>query len=198
MKKYLLLGLAVVVLGVLGARVWLANSADDRDEAITPEQLSGWVQNPDNAVSETRDDYFYIQEAIGSTGVTMECPQEIAGSFALRFRMMSLTRAADIRFRLHRDKDVYDVEMKIGAAQSKVRLLKNRLMVLEKDGVIIRPDTYYTFDLRKKDRHMAFGIDGQDILKMEIGNAPLKFMLELTGEPDNPAAVQIKDLQIMR
>lgn len=198
MKKYLLLGLVIIVLGVLGARVWLANSADDGNETVAPEQLADWVKNPDNAVFEVRDDYFYIQEAIGSTGVTLERPQEITGNFNLRFLMLSLTRAADIRFRLHKDKDVYDVEMKIGAAASKIRLLKNQLMVLEKDGVLIRPDVYYAFDFRKKERRLSFDIDGQNLLEMEIDNAPLDFALELTGEPDNPAAVQIKDLQIIR
>ena len=198
MKKYLLLGLVIIVLGVLGARVWLANSADDGNETIVPERLADWIKNPDNAVFEVRDDYLYVQEAIGSTGVALERPQEIAGNFDFRFLMMSLTRAADIRFRLHKDKDIYDVEMKIGAAASKVRFLKNRRMVLEKDGIIIRPDTYYAFDLRRKDRRLSFNIDGQNVLETEVGNEPINFELELTGEPANPAAVQIKDLQIIR
>lgn len=198
MKKYLLLGLVIVVLGVLGARVWFARSAADAKEQISPEQLAGWVQNPDNIVFDVKNDSFYIQEAIGSTGAELTRPEQIKGNFTLRFQLMSLTRAADIRFSLSKGTDVYDMEMKIGLSQSKLRLLKNRLLVLEKDGVIIRPDVYYSFSLAKSAGSLNFAVNEVDVLQMQIADAPLNFSLSLTGEPDHPAAVEIRDMEIIR
>lgn len=197
MKKYLLLGLVIVIAGVLGARVWLANSADEQNERISPQQLAGWVQNPDNAVSEVHDDYFYIQEAIGSTGIILQYPQTIRGDFELHFQLMSLTKAVEIRFSLSKDKDIYDIEMKLHAKAAKIRLLKNKLPVLEKDGIIIRPDVYYSFSFDKESGRLSLEINDQPLLHMEIGTAPLRFAWELTGEPDRPAAIEIRDMTII-
>lgn len=197
MKKYLLLGLVIVIAGVLGARVWLANSADEQNERISPQQLAGWVQNPDNAVSEVHDDYFYIQEAIGSTGIILQYPQTIRGDFELHFQLMSLTKAAEIRFSLSKDRDIYDIEMKLHAKAAKIRLLKNKLPVLEKDGIIIRPDVYYSFSFDKESGRLSLEINDQPLLHMEIGTAPLRFAWELTGEPDRPAAIEIRDMTII-
>jgi hypothetical protein len=107
MKKYLFLGFFILVTVVLGARI-LQTTASQNKKYISPEQLSLWVKNPDNAVIEINEDYFYVQEAIGSTAVTLEKPEILKGNFEINFQLMSLTQATELHFAMEKEKDLYD------------------------------------------------------------------------------------------
>ena len=163
MKKYVFLLVVLIVLGILGGGVWLAGFTKDKEEAITPQSLSSWVENQENTVFEIREDEFYVQEAIGSTGLVLNCPEELKGNFILRFQMLSLTKRADIRFAFGKGRNVYDVEMKISAQKNKLRLLKNKVAVLEKDGPLIKPDVYYSFELSKKGSELSLKVNEEEI-----------------------------------
>ena len=198
MKKYVFLLVALIILGVLGSGVWLASFTKDKEEAITPQSLSSWVENQENTVFEIREDEFYVQEAIGSTGLVLNYPEELTGNFTLRFQMLSLTKKADIRFVFGKGRNVYDVEMKISAQKNKLRLLKNKVAVLEKDGPLIKPDVYYSFELSKNGSELSLKVNEEEAINMQISDSPLNFSMELVGYPDNPAAVEIRDMEIIQ
>ena len=198
MKKYVFLLVVLIVLGILGGGVWLAGFTKDKEEAITPQSLSSWVENQENTVFEIREDEFYVQEAIGSTGLVLNYPEELKGNFTLRFQMLSLTKKADIRFVFGKGRNVYDVEMKISAQKNKLRLLKNKVAVLEKDGPLIKPDVYYSFELSKNGSELSLKVNEEEAINMQISDSPLNFSVELQGYPDNPAAVEIRDMEIIQ
>ena len=198
MKKYVFLLVVLIVLGILGGGVWLAGFTKDKEEAITPQSLSSWVENQENTVFEIRADEFYVQEAIGSTGLVLNYPEELKGNFTLRFQMLSLTKKADIRFVFGKGRNVYDVEMKISAQKNKLRLLKNKVAVLEKDGPLIKPDVYYSFELSKNGSELSLKVNEEEAINMQISDSPLNFSVELQGYPDNPAAVEIRDMEIIQ
>lgn len=198
MKKYVFLLVVLIILGILGGGVWLAGFNKDKEEAITPQSLSSWVKNQENTIFEIREDEFYVQEAIGSTGLVLNCPEELKGNFTLRFQMLSLTKKADIRFVFGKGRNVYDVEMKISAQKNKLRLLKNKVAVLEKDGPLIKPDVYYSFELSKNGSELSLKVNEEEAINMQISDSPLNFSVELLGYPDNPAAVEIRDMEIIQ
>ena len=198
MKKYVFLLVVLIVLGILGGGVWLASSSKDKEETITPQSLSSWVGNQENSIFEVREDAFYVQEAIGSTGIILSYPEELEGNFTLRFQMLSLTQKAAIRFVFGTGKNIYGVEMKISAQKNKLRLLKNKVAVLEKDGPLIKPDIYYSFELSKKGADLSLKVNEAEAINMQISDTPLKFSIELVGYPDNPAAVEIMDMEIIQ
>ncbi len=198
MKKYVFLLVVLIILGILGGGVWLAGFTKDKEEAITPQSLSSWVENQENTVFEIREDEFYVQEAIGSTGLVLNYPEELKGNFTLRFQMLSLTKKADIRFVFGKGRNVYDVEMKISAQKNKLRLLKNKVAVLEKDGPLIKPDVYYSFELSKNGSELSLKVNEEEAINMQISDSPLNFSVELLGYPDNPAAVEIRDMEIIQ
>ena len=198
MKKYVFLLVVLIVLGILGGGVWLAGFTKDKEEAITPQSLSSWVENQENTVFEIREDEFYVQEAIGSTGLVLNYPEELKGNFTLRFQMLSLTKKADSRFVFGKGRNVYDVEMKISAQKNKLRLLKNKVAVLEKDGPLIKPDVYYSFEFSKKGSDLSLKVNEAEAINMQISDSPLNFSVELQGYPDNPAAVEIRDMEIIQ
>ncbi len=198
MKKYVFLLVALVALGALGAGIWYTTSTNERDEAITPQSLSSWIEDQENTIFEIREDEFYVQEAIGSTGLVLNCPEELKGNFILRFQMLSLTKRADIRFAFGKGRNVYDVEMKISAQKNKLRLLKNKVAVLEKDGPLIKPDVYYSFELSKKGSELSLKVNEEEAINMQISDSPLNFSVELMGYPDNPAAVEIRDMEVIQ
>ena len=198
MKKYVFLLVVLIILGILGGGVWLAGFNKDKEEAITPQSLSSWVENQENTIFEIREDEFYVQEAIGSTGLVLNYPEELKGNFTLRFQMLSLTKKADIRFAFGKGRNVYDVEMKISAQKNKLRLLKNKVAVLEKDGPLIKPDVYYSFELSKNGSELSLKVNEEEAINMQISDSPLNFSVELMGYPDNPAAVEIRDMEIIQ
>ena len=198
MKKYVFLLVTLIVLSVLGAGVWLASFTKEKEEAITPQSLSSWVENQENTVFEIREDEFYVQEAIGSTGIVLSYPEELKGNFTLRFQMLNLTKKADIRFVFGKGRNIYDVEMRISSQRNKLRLLKNKVVVLEKDGPLIKPEVYYSFDLSKKGTELSLRVNEAEAINMQISDSPLNFSMKLVGYPDNPAAVEIRDMEIIQ
>lgn len=191
MKKYLVLGLAVVLLGVMGARVWYVRSACGGRAA--PAELAQWLENPDMNVFEIGDKSFYVQEAIGSQGITLAYPKPLKGDFRLKFDLMSLTSEVEIRLRFGKENGVYETEMKFSAKTSKLKFYKNKTLVLEKDAAQIQPDVFYNFLLRREGRFFSFAVDNQEVLRAETDDLPVAVRLSVTGFPDNPAAVEIMD-----
>ncbi len=185
------MGLLIVSLGVLGARVWYVHSAcSDR---AAPAELVRWLENPEMNVFEVGEKSFYVQEAIGSQGITLAYPKLFKGNFCLGFDLMSLTSEADIRLRFGKGNGVYETEMKFSDKTSRVKFYKNNILVLEKDAVQIQPDVFYNFMLRREGRFFSFAVDNQEILRVETDDLPVAVQLSVTGFPDNPAAVEIMD-----
>lgn len=195
MKKYLFLGFFILVTVVLGAKI-LQTTASQNKKYISPEQLSLWVKNPDNAVIEINEDYFYVQEAIGSTAVTLEKPEILKGNFEINFQLMSLTQATELHFAMEKEKDLYDVEMTISANTNKIKLYKNKLLVLEKDAILIKPNAYYSFAIRHSEEGFIFVVNEEKVLAMHIAQTPVKFAITLIGKPNQPAAFEIRDMVI--
>ncbi len=196
MKKYLFSGLAVIALCIIGAAALLLRPAQKNVKNTAPAELASWIQDADSAVFETDKNYFYVQEAIGSTGVKLQAPQKISGNFDLRFQVMSLTRRADIRFSLKKAQHIYDIVLSFDANTSKVYLQKDSQKLLEKDGTQINPDIYYDFNLTNENGKISFAVNNNNLLDMQLDNTPFDLAIELTGEPDDPAAIQIQNMQI--
>lgn len=194
MKKYLILGALVAIIGVLGARVWYVRSACDNRAA--PADMASWLQNQDMNLFEAGDKSFYVQEAIGSQGIVLAYPQVLKGDFRLKFDLMSLTEEADIRLQFSREKDVYETEMKFSANAGRLKFYKNKTLVLEKDGAQIQPDIFYNFALQRTGRIFSFAVDNQEVLKAETDDLPVEIRLNIVGRPDNPAAVEIMDWNV--
>lgn len=194
MKKYVILGLLLVVFGVLGARVWYVRSACDNKAA--PAEMSGWLAHPDMNVFEAGDKSFYVQEAIGSQGIVLAYPKLLKGDFRLAFDLMSLTAEADIRIHFSKENDVYETEMKFSSKANKLKFYKNKRLLLEKDAAQIQPDIFYNFQLRRQGKTFWFEVDKQEVLKAETDDLPVKVRLNIIGQPDNPAAVEIMDWDV--
>lgn len=195
MRKYLFSGLLIIVICLAGVTFWELRPLTKAAE-ITPNELANWVQDTDNAVFEATNEYFYIQEAIGSTGVILQNPYKVSNDFNLNFQVMSLTKTADLSFILKKENHTYNIALKIENGESKIVLYKDNLQMLEKSGVQIKPDIYYNFSLIGKNGKIGFAINEDEVVNMQIDKFPFDLAIELTGEPDNPAAIQITNMQI--
>lgn len=194
MKKYLILGTVLVLLGVLGAKVWYAKSACGNK--FVPGELSEWLVNSDMNIFEVGDKSFYVQEAIGSQGIEMLYPRLLKGDFLLTFNLMSLTAEANIRICFLKENDEYETEMKFSSGANKLKFYRNKMLLLEKDVAQIEPDIFYNFQLQRKGNVMSFEVDKEEFLKMETSDLPVKIRLSVSGHPDNPAAVEIMDWEV--
>lgn len=113
MKKYLILGFVVVLIGVSGALVWQAKSSrltlkGISGEAISAEDLNKWDKSSDNMQTEVQGNQLYIQESIGSEGVALVYPQKISGDFIFKFKLMSLTQTGKIKIISRNDDGDYE------------------------------------------------------------------------------------------
>ena len=194
MKKYLILGTVLVLLGVLGAKVWYAKSACGNKSV--PGELSEWLVNSDMNIFEVGDKSFYVQEAIGSQGIEMLYPRLLKGDFLLTFNLMSLTAEANIRICFLKENDEYETEMKFSSGANKLKFYRNKMLLLEKDVAQIEPDIFYNFQLQRKGNVISFEVDKEEFLKMETSDLPVKIRLSVSGYPDNPAAVEIMDWEV--
>ncbi|MBE6452791.1 MAG: hypothetical protein E7012_04805 [Alphaproteobacteria bacterium] len=196
MKKYLILTFVIVILGVFGTRIWLGSNATIYNTSTAIQELAKWVENPDETIIEIIDDELYIQEAIGSTGSTLKYPLELKGNFRLTFQLLSLTQKSSLKFILQKDNNKYEVEIGITPQTSSVKLSKNSLSLIEKNGIVIQPNKYYTVSLENNNNELSFYINETDILKMNISAQAFELKISMHGLPSSPAAFKIRDFEV--
>ncbi len=207
MKKYLLLGLIVLILGMLGARVWFANSSEKceelkgmKAEAISADELQRWISPDSDTVSETGKDIFYVQEAIGSEGFELIAPRAVDGDFILKFDFMSLTRQAMMRFNLARENstDIYALEISTSATKHVLKVLKNQKILAQSETAQLKPDVFYPVQLEKIGKEILFVFNHEELFKLseETPGDQTRIIFEVNGAPDNPAAIEIKNMKL--
>ena len=194
MKKYWMAVIAFFVLGTGVAALWFTGRGAVHE--VSAEEISGWLQNPEQNVFEIGKHSFYVQEAIGSQKIVLRYPSEFSGDFGLDFQMMSLTRSAIVRLLIKTGSDFYETEMHFAEEGNRLRFYKNKMLMLEKEAPRIAPDVFYLFSLVRQGRLFRFGIDGQAFLTAEINSFPATLLMEIQGAPDDTAAVEIMDWRI--
>lgn len=207
MKKYLILGAVVVLIGALGSRVWYARSADDCGEFrgltgrhIRSEQLENWPRNNDDVISEIDQGQFYIQEEIGSQGASIAYPQKLNGDFIISFDLKSITKSAEINL-ITADSGQsrqYRFEVKQLGSKQVTKIWNDGKLLGQYQGKILYPDVYYHFIIERRGAKAVLEINGKEILAIHDDELHLAetFELSISGQPDHPAAVMIKNMKI--
>ena len=147
MKKYLILGFVVVLIGVSGALVWQAKSSrltlkGISGEAISAEDLNKWDKSSDNMQTEVQGNQLYIQESIGSEGVALVYPQKISGDFIFKFKLMSLTQTGKIKIISRNDDGDYEYIVELQQLRSKqtAKIWRDGALVGQADAFTLKPD----------------------------------------------------------
>ena len=207
MKKYLLLGLIVLILGMLGARVWFANSSEKceelkgmKAEAISADELQRWISPDSDTVSETGKDIFYVQEAIGSEGFELIAPRAVDGDFILKFDMMSLTKKSSLRFTLAKENstEAYALEINSSANAQIFKIWQNQTLLKQIEFNNLEPDVFYPVQFEKIGDEILFIFNNQELLKItqKEPEKQTRFIFEVFGAVDNPAALEIKNMKL--
>lgn len=197
MKRYIVLGIIIFFIGVLAARVWVSSIAAPCPKDISSKQLATWIIDSENTITDVYPDYLYVQEAIGSTAVELKNPQLLKGEFKLQFQLLSLTQTAKLYFKLQKENDIYEIEMNFSANHSTAKLSKNNLFLLEKEIITIKPNIYYGISIEQQNNLLTFSVNENKALSMSITPQPVQLSIKLVGQPDNPAAFELRDMQII-
>lgn len=207
MKKQIWLGLVLVLLGVCGALIWRAGSAcleyqGLKGEKISPQQFSQWLKKDENVLFETKKDSFYVQEAIGSNSIILTSPQKIDGNFALAFDLMSMTRSAIIKIVVIQENgsEIYSFEMRQKSPRQIVEIRQGADILKQIESTVIRPDEFYHFQFEKIGQKLTLSINGAEILDTLANQAQDsgKILLFVQGQPNHPAAVELKNIVLYR
>ena len=205
MKKYLILGFVVVLIGVSGALVWQAKSSrltlkGISGEAISAEDLNKWDKSSDNMQTEVQGNQLYIQESIGSEGVALVYPQKISGDFIFKFKLMSLTQTGKIKIISRNDDGDYEYIVELQQLRSKqtAKIWRDGALVRQADAFTLKPDVFYQIIFERSGRQLNLEIDGKTVISSTENkpaqNATLGIRIE--GRPDHPAAIEIKDVEL--
>lgn len=205
MKKYLILGFVVVLIGVSGALVWQAKSSrltlkGISGEAISAEDLNKWDKSSDNMQTEVQGNQLYIQESIGSEGVALVYPQKISGDFIFKFKLMSLTQTGKIKIISRNDDGDYEYIVELQQLRSKqtAKIWRDGALVGQADAFTLKPDVFYQIIFERSGRQLNLEIDGKTVISSKENkpaqNATLGIRIE--GRPDHPAAIEIKDVEL--
>lgn len=205
MKKYLILGFVVVLIGVSGALVWQAKSSrltlkGISGEAISAEDLNKWDKSSDNMQTEVQGNQLYIQESIGSEGVALVYPQKISGDFIFKFKLMSLTQTGKIKIISRNDDGDYEYIVELQQLRSKqtAKIWRDGVLVGQADAFTLKPDVFYQIIFERSGRQLNLEIDGKTVISSTENkpaqNATLGIRIE--GRPDHPAAIEIKDVEL--
>lgn len=206
MKKYLILGFVVVLIGVSGALVWQAKSSrltlkGISGEAISAEDLNKWDKSSDNMQTEVQGNQLYIQESIGSEGVALVYPQKISGDFIFKFKLMSLTQTGKIKIISRNDDGDYEYIVELQQLRSKqtAKIWRDGALVGQaEDAFTLKPDVFYQIIFERSGRQLNLEIDGKTVISSTENkpaqNATLGIRIE--GRPDHPAAIEIKDVEL--
>lgn len=205
MKKYLILGFVVVLIGVSGALVWQAKSSrltlkGISGEAISAEDLNKWDKSSDNMQTEVQGNQLYIQESIGSEGVALVYPQKISGDFIFKFKLMSLTQTGKIKIISRNDDGDYEYIVELQQLRSKqtAKIWRDGALVGQADAFMLKPDVFYQIIFERSGRQLNLEIDGKTVISSTENkpaqNATLGIRIE--GRPDHPAAIEIKDVEL--
>lgn len=205
MKKYLILGFVVVLIGVSGALVWQAKSSrltlkGISGEAISAEDLNKWDKSSDNMQTEVQGNQLYIQESIGSEGVALVYPQKISGDFIFKFKLMSLTQTGKIKIISRNDDGDYEYIVELQQLRSKqtAKIWRDGALVGQADSFTLKPDVFYQIIFERSGRQLNLEIDGKTVISSTENkpaqNATLGIRIE--GRPDHPAAIEIKDVEL--
>lgn len=177
MKRYWILGCIIVFIGVVLALVLNANSADGDnglvEKKISAEQLRQWLNNKRDAVYEIRNDEFYVQEAIGSQGVSLTIPQKFFNDFTVRFSLMSVTETANIKLiKVNTaNGDTYSFEIRQRPEGYGFNVYHNGHSITKKDGKAIEPNVFYTITFEKQEKHMALLLNEKELWRQEFPEA---------------------------
>lgn len=197
MKKLII---GIVFLGVVVVALYLL-SGKNRHE-ISPQELLSWQKNSDNLLSDIEDNQFYIQESIGSVGGSLGNPVAFEGDWQMRFKMMSLTKGATLKFDIYKTQpeNGHSFVLTIGSENGMVRLMQGDVIIKEVQAQIFEPMVYYDIKTGVQGPKLYLEIDGKSILEDSLLEFPqdLFFGISLEGQPDNPAAIMIKDISWKR
>ncbi len=202
MKRYWILGGVIVFIGVALALVLNANSADDgqlTERKVTAEQLRQWLNNKKDAIYEIRKDEFYVQEAIGSQGVSLTIPQKFFNDFIVRFSLMSVTESANIKLiKVNTaNGDTYSFEIRQRPEGYRFRVYHNGHSIAEKDADVLEPNVFYGVSFEKHANHMALKLNDKELWRQDFPDGTGRksmFNILLLGLPDHPAGIVIKDM----
>lgn len=204
MKKYLWLGLAVVMLGVCGALVYRAQSSACpeykglRGEAISPAGFSQWIVPDDNVLFEIQKNGLYVQEAIGSTGILLRSPRVIQSNFAFALDLMSMTQSARLRLSVKNQQghEMYSFDLQQLKREHRATLQENGKKLGTAQGEVLLPDRLYPAVMEKSGKQLILSVNGKEILKAPANNEEGGGYIELAieGQPDHPAAFEFKNV----
>lgn len=203
MKRYWIFGGVIVFIGVVLALVLNANSAGGLTEKkISAEQLLQWLNNKNDAVYEVRKKEFYVQEAIGSQGVSLTIPQKFFNDFTVKFSLMSVTESANIKLiKVNTaNGDTYSFEIRQRPEGYRFRVYHNGHSVAKQDGDILEPNVFYNISFEKKQTMMALMLNGKELWRQDFPEGTGRkavFNILLSGLPDHPAGIVIKDMVLL-
>lgn len=209
MKRYLLWSAAAILIGSVSAVVInnqfktskdILNGLSGRRVAAT--ELQQWLNNRGESISEINKKVFYMQESIGSEGVSLTLPQKFRTDFIVKFDLMSLTQSGIVKFIVvnSANGENYSFEMRqMPDEVYRLRVHNNGKLIAESSGGIWKPDVFYTLSFEKYANRMALNWQDTTIWQQEFPEGTGKkalFNILLSGLPDHPAAVNIKNMRI--
>ncbi len=207
MKRYWILGTVITLVGVVLALVLNANSADEDktsdfiEQKVTVEQLQQWLNNKNDAVYEIRNDEFYVQESIGSQGVSLTFPKKFFNDFSVSFKLLSTTETANVKMiNINTaNGDTYSFEIRQRPEGYLLRVYHNGHSIAKHDGTVLEPNVFYDVKFEKKQKHVALFLNSNVVWQQDFPEGTGRkaiFSILLSGLPDHPAGVIIKDMTI--
>lgn len=206
MKKYIWLGLVIVLLGVSGALIWRAQSAVDcgridgmSGQRISAEALSKWTSNRDDLILEVHRNELYLQETIGSNAVSLTSPQKLKNNFILTFELMSQTRSAQLTFKTVNDdgSENYVLTLKQNPLKTVAELRYGVKLIKKTEISTLKANKFYEIKLEKKGAHFSVEINGIPVISLTDANKSVgKVVIALQGQPDHPAGITIRNMRL--
>ncbi len=206
MKRHIVFIVAVVVVVVLSCLAfWYRSSYETegglKGKKVSAETLKGWLNNRNDAVFEIADGDFYVQEAIGSQGVSLTRPQKLFGDFAIRFDLMSSTKFSVAKLIIinSANGEAYSFEIRQREDDSIFKIHHNGVLLGEVEHEVIEPNVFYAISLEKQEKHIALGLGEKTLWKQDFPEGTGRkavFNMMLNGLPDHPAAITIRNMKI--
>lgn len=207
MDKESIMKKIVMGLSLLGVIILLGTIYFPRQEfngleksEISPQQLLYWQKSSDDLLSEIDDGSFYMQESIGSQGVTLTRPKALNKEAVIRLKMISLSKGVKININIvpQGQSNALSFSFVPDGENTNVEILKEGKLAGGIKSPTIVPDKFYEAEIQLIDNQANLFVDKKPCLSLGnyslAANAEMEIAIE--GIPDNPGALMIKDLQI--
>lgn len=206
MKRRIVFIIAACVIVVLSCfTFWYKSSLETEGglngKKVSAETLKGWLNNRNDAVFEVEEGQFYVQEAIGSQGISLTRPQKFFGDFAIHFDLMSSTKFSVAKMIIinSANGETYSFEIRQREEDSVFKIHHNGALLGEVEQKAIEPNVFYAISLEKQEKRIALSFNGKILWTQDFPEGTGRkavFNMLLNGLPDHPAAITIRNMKI--